>query len=121
MVIAKSTVCILDADPAIRDSLEVLVDLGDKSVRSFSSIHAFMGSLDTVDVKCLLCAAELPDGNGIELFMRLMCMRAHFPFALLISENMLMTHQRALAAGIVNVFRKPIADPKPLLNFIYQA
>ncbi len=121
MVKAKSTVCILDADPAIRDSLEVLVDLDDMAVCSFSSIHSFMGSLDRVDVKCLLCAAEMPDGNGIELFIRLKRKQVQFPFALLISENRLMTQQRAIAAGILNVFRKPIMDPAPLLKFIYQS
>jgi len=118
MTTAITTVCILDADPAVRDSLEVLIDLSDLTVRSFASIHSFLGSLESINVGCLLCAAEMPDGNGIDLFVRLDRMHAHFPFALLISENRLMTQQRAIAAGILNIFRKPIVNPASLLQFI---
>jgi len=121
MATGLTTVCILDADPAIRDSLEVLIDLSDIAVRSFPTIRSFMGSLESLNVGCLMCAAEMPDGSGIDLFVRLNRMHVHFPFALLISENRLMTQQRAIAAGIDNIFRKPIANPAALLQFVQHA
>ena len=112
------TVCIVDADSAVRDSLEVLIDLSGMLVRSFSSIRCFLNARESISVQCLLCEAEMPDGSGIMLHSILREKGADFPFALLVSENKPRIFQRATEAGIRNIFQKPLMNHAGLLKFI---
>ena len=120
MTSGDSVVCILEADPAVRDSLEILMDLSNIKVRGYSTIQSFLLSLDSQNVRCLLCEAEMPDGSGIQLFSHLQSKGVHYPFALLMSEHKPRTYQQAIKLGIENIYRKPLINPAGLLRFIRQ-
>ena len=120
MTWGESVVCILEADPAVRDSLEILMDLSNIEVRGYSTIHSFLLSLASQNVRCLLCEAEMPDGSGIQLFTHLRSKGVDFPFALLMSEHKPRTYQHAIKVGIENIYQKPLINPAGLLSFIRQ-
>ena len=106
-----ATVYLVDADPAVRDSLTTLMDLNGFTVRSFSTGAAFFRSLGAdapLDVRCVICEAELPDTTGIQLYRRLLEQKLEPPFALLVSRRSSTTLRSAQRAGIKQIFQKPL-------------
>jgi len=114
-------VCVVDGDPAVRDSLQYLCASNGYLARGFSTRSAFLRALDAVDhpsPKCVICAAELPDGSGVDLYNELIFREVLVPFALMVSINSGTATQRALRAGIEYVWPKPLVDRGPLIAFI---
>ncbi len=111
-------VCVIDADPAVRDSLVTLIDLSGLPVVAYPSAQDFWKNVDDLVLRCILCEAELPDGNGFELHRSLVKQHLEVPFALLVSGNSPVLYRRAQNAGIVHVYRKPLTNTVELLGFI---
>ncbi len=119
-----ATVYLVDADPAIRDSLTTLMDLNGFTVRSFSTGAAFFRSLGDHEagahaaVQCVICEADLPDTTGIEIYQHLKEREIARPFALLVSRrNAITTLRSAQQAGITRIFQKPLVH-RHLLSFV---
>lgn len=112
-------VLLVDADPAIRDSLTTLMDLNGFQVESFSTGSAFLRAVDNVSGHCIICEADLPDTTGIEIFQRLQGAEAQIPFALLVSQRNRNILRTARNAGIHQIFQKPLVH-RHLMSFISQ-
>lgn len=113
--------CVVDGDPAVRDSLQYLCASNGYVARGFSTRSAFLRMLDAVNrtsPKCVICAAELPDGSGVDLYNELRFREVIVPFALMVSINSGSATQHALRAGIEYVWPKPLVDRGPLIAFI---
>jgi len=119
--IVEPAVCVVDGDPAVRDSLQYLCDSNGYRTLGFSTRSAFLRMLDNVDrkhAKCVICEAQLPDGTGVQLFTELQQRGISIPFALMVSVNMGATFQIATRAGIEYVWPKPLVDRAPLIAFL---
>jgi len=114
---AEAWVYLVDADPAVRDSLTTLMGLNGFEVRTFSTGTAFLRSLDGELMRCVICEADLPDTNGIQIFNDLRDTNRLAPFALLVSRQNQATVRSARAAGITRIFQKPLVH-RHLLSFV---
>lgn len=113
----ERAVLLVDADPAIRDSLTTLMDLNGFTVRTFSTGAAFLRELDLTTSHCVICEAILPDTTGIRIYQHLRELEAELPFALLVSQQNPAIQRSAQSAGIREVFQKPLVHRR-LLNFV---
>jgi len=113
----ERAVLLVDADPAIRDSLTTLLDLNGFSVQSFSTGTAFLRTLNIDAIHCVICEANLPDTTGMRIFQHLQTLDPGVPFALLVSQQSDSILRSAHSAGIRQIFQKPLVHRR-LLNFV---
>jgi FixJ family two-component response regulator len=115
---SASFVCVVDGDPAVRDSLTTLLNLNGIRVEGFATGAAFLKRLgDGVRMDCIVCEAQLPDVGGIEVYLQLRRTGVPTPFVLLVSNRNPSAIQSARNAGIEQVFPKPLVH-RHLLEFI---
>jgi len=114
-------VCVVDGDPAVRDSLQYLCDSNGYRAMGFATQAAFLRMLDEVQEtppRCVICEAQLPDGGGVELFQTLKQRGVELPFALLVSRSSMTAVRMAERVGIEYVWPKPLVDRTPLISFL---
>ena len=104
----KAIVCVIDGDPAVRDSLETLLSLNGHDVATYATGRTFLNDLDPPKTKCVVCEAELPDTTGFAVFEALREQNFEAPFALLVSRGNGATYDKAQRIGITHVFAKPL-------------
>lgn len=104
----KAIVCVIDGDPAVRDSLETLMMLNGHEVATYATGMAFLNELDPPKIKCVVCEAELPDTTGFAIFETLCEQNFEAPFALLVSRENNATYDKAQRIGITDIFTKPL-------------
>lgn len=118
LVITEPAVCLIDSDPAVRDSLKGLASLYGQTVRCYSTARAFLDEVSLVPVRCVICEARLPDRRGIDVYLTLLSRGMSLPFALLVSRDLERIRLEAEVCGIPLVVTKPIMNPVPLIEFI---
>ncbi|MEE4283132.1 MAG: response regulator [Pseudomonadales bacterium] len=112
-------VCVVDGDPAVRDSLQYLCSSQGYPALGFSTCAAFLRMLDTqMSARSVICEAQLPDGNGLDLFQELRRRGMEVPFALLMSRVSLPAVTLATRMGVEYVWPKPLVDRAPLIRFL---
>ena len=116
----KAIVCVIDGDPAVRDSLETLMSLNGHDVATYATGKAFLNELDPRKPQCVVCEAQLPDTTGFAIFKTLRKRNFAAPFALLVSRNDRAIYDEALRIGITHVFTKPLVNLK-LTAFVSSA
>jgi FixJ family two-component response regulator len=117
----QPVVCVVDGDPAVRDSLQYLCDSNGQRTLGFSTRSAFLRMFDAANdvyTKCVICEAQLPDGSGVELYKELKRRGVTVPFALMFSRNPRMAVQAARRLGIEYVWSKPLVDRARLIAFL---
>jgi FixJ family two-component response regulator len=114
---SEPAVLLVDADPAIRDSLSTLMGLNGFTVRSFATGSALLRALDEGNAHCVICEAELPDTTGVAVYRALRNTSRNWPFALLVSQRNPLTLRHAQNAGITHIFSKPLVH-RHLLSFV---
>lgn len=106
----EPTVFVVDDDPAVRESLTMLVRSMELRVEAFDSAQAFLDAYDPSRPGCLLLDVRMPGISGLELLERLARDETH-PTAVLISAyGDVPTVVRAMKAGAVNFLEKPYRD-----------
>ena len=105
---AKSTVYVIDDDPAVRDSFHVLLESNGFVVRSYMSTVTFLAEAPPLDGSCLIVDVNMPDLDGIELLDQLRRDGIMVP-AILITGGGVSTSicSRANRSGVA-VLEKPI-------------
>jgi len=117
----ESLVCVVDGDPAVRDSLQYLCNSSGYAAVGFSTRKAFLRALDDVHMaktRWVICEARLPDGSGVELFKELKLRGFVGLFALLVSRGSKLAAKDASRAGIEYVCQKPMVDRGLLIAFL---
>jgi two-component system, LuxR family, response regulator FixJ len=64
-------VCVIDDDPAMRDSLDFLLGSAGFSVQLFDSAQTFLDQLPSMAVCCVVTDVRMPGIDGIELLRQL--------------------------------------------------
>jgi FixJ family two-component response regulator len=116
-IVVNATVCVVDGDPAVRDSLATLMRLSGHEVSTFATGREFLDAAGNDTVACVICEADLPDTTGLAVFGALTEKSPAAPFALLISQSDPAKVAEAYRAGIRNVFPKPLVHRR-LLSFV---
>lgn len=112
-----ASICIIDGDRAVRDSLATLMQISGHDVSTFATGGAFLDAVDSIPLGCVVCEAELPDTSGISVRRALTRRKLDVPFALLVSRTHPAIVTAARKAGIRDVFYKPLVNRR-LIAFV---
>lgn len=82
----RSTVVVVDDDPAVRGALKFALELDGFEVVTYASGEALLACRDIPQFGCLVLDYRLPGANALKLLADLRRRRVHLP-ALLITSN----------------------------------
>jgi len=99
-------VFVVDDDPYVRDSLEMLLQGCGFQVRSFASASEFFaaGALAT---GCILVDVQMPDMNGLTFQRELRSRGVFMPVVIITGHGDLSTAVKAMKAGATDFIEKP--------------
>lgn len=102
---------VVDDDAAVRDSLQLLLEAHERSVRSFASAVDFLTVADRVPAGCLVLDYAMPCMNGLELMNELRHRGLTMPTVLITGVCDSRLQRRAASSeGIVGFLEKPFPD-----------
>jgi FixJ family two-component response regulator len=113
-------VFVVDSDPSVRESLELLVRAAGWRAETFASAQEFLARPRSVVPSCLILDVTLPDLNGLELQERIAAERTDMPIIFLTSIADIAMTVRAMKRGALEFLTKPF-DAESLLVGIQQA
>ncbi|MEK9677860.1 MAG: response regulator [Rhodospirillaceae bacterium] len=116
----KPTVYIVDDDPAVRDSLQWLVESVNLPVKSFASGMEFLDSDAPSDAGCLILDIRMPGMSGIDVFEELENMGSALPVVFLTGHGDVHWAVRAMKAVAFDFVEKPFND-QVLLDLVQNA
>ncbi len=103
-------VYVVDDDPAIRRSLERLLDAVGFRVTSYATPTAFLGVADDLAMGCVLLDLRMPEMDGFEVQARLMLINPDLPVIVITAQGDIRTAVRAMKAGAFDFIEKPYGD-----------
>lgn len=107
MTTALRSVCVVDDDDAVRDSLKTLLELQSFKVETFETCQEFLGA-GTSDADCLVLDIHLPGMSGFELMEIMRRGQRDLPTILITARCDNAIRDRAKALGAVALLEKPI-------------
>ena len=110
----------VDSDPSVRESLELLVRSAGWQAEAFGSGQEFLARPRPVVPSCLILDVALPDLNGLELQERIASERPDMPIIFLTGNADIATIVRAMKRGALEYLSKPF-DAETLLIGIQRA
>lgn len=115
-----ATIHLVDDDEAVRDSLKTLLESYGLEVRDYSSALEFLAAAGDSDTGCLVLDLHLPVVSGFDLLTTLRQRKMALPVIFISGRSDKATKARALRAGAVAFFDKPVRD-EPLIEAISSA
>ncbi len=106
---AKVTVFVVDDDLSVREALKLLIESAGWQPEAFGSAHEFLSRARVPGPSCLLLDVVLPDLNGLDL-QSLVADRTGMPIIFITGHGDVPTTVRAMKAGAVEFFVKPLFD-----------
>ena len=116
----EPTVYIVDDEPAIRDSLAMLLRSVGLASRSFPSAPAFLDGFDARVPGCLVADVRMPGMSGLELQEALRARAAALPVIIITGHGDIAMAVRAMKAGATDFIEKPFND-QVLLDAVHRA
>jgi FixJ family two-component response regulator len=113
-------VFVVDPDPSVRESLELLVRAAGWRAETFASAQEFLARPRSLVPSCVIMDVTLPDLNGLELQERIASERTDMPIIFLTSNADIAMTVRAMKRGALEFLTKPF-DAEALLIVIQQA
>jgi FixJ family two-component response regulator len=104
---AKPIVFVVDDDPSVRESLELLIESAGWRARTFASAQAFLARPPASAPSCLILDVVLPDLNGCDL-QSLLAGQTEMPVIFITGHSDVRTTVRAMKGGAVDFFTKPV-------------
>lgn len=106
MTTAEPTVFIVDDEPSVRESVQLLVQSEGWRAEAFASGHDFLSHPRVPSPGCLILDVVLPDFSGLQL-QEFIADRAALPVIFMSGHGDVPTTVRAMKAGAVDFFTKP--------------
>jgi FixJ family two-component response regulator len=116
----SQTVFIVDDDPAVRDSIELLVESVGLNASAFESAQAFLARVDGHPAGCVIVDLLMPGMSGLELQAKLAEDRNPLPVIVLTGHGEVPDAVRAMKQGAIDFIQKPFGA-QDLLDKIKQA
>jgi FixJ family two-component response regulator len=110
----RPTVFIVDDEPAVRESLALLLDVRGVRTESFAEAKAFLAAYHPSQPGCLLLDLRMPEMTGAELQDELAARGLTLPVVVITAHGDVAATRAAFKAGAVDFLEKPI-DPDALL------
>jgi FixJ family two-component response regulator len=102
------TVSIVDDDPAVRDSLSLMLQQDGYQVRSFESGEAFLAAADTAIHSCAIIDIRMPGMDGIQLQEEILRRQIALPVIFLTAHGDIPKSVKAMKAGAIDFLTKPV-------------
>ena len=106
----KPTVFVVDDDPGVLNSVQLLLRSVGLNAETFSSAHEFLEAYDPERPGCLLLDVRMPGMSGLELQERLDSMGSTLPIIFVTAHGDVPMAVRAVKAGAVDFIQKPFRD-----------
>ena len=115
----RPVVCVVDADPAVRESVRALLGTIGAEVRGYARGHDLLDALHGGGTApaCIVADLGLPDIGGLALLGELRARGVRVPTILLSTEADVSSAVSAMRAGALDFIEKPYID-RALLNQI---
>lgn len=117
---SNDTVCIVDDDDAVRDSMRILVESYGHPVRDYPSAMAYLNDQHRSEPGCLLLDLHMPGMDGLELIELLRRRHIQTPAIIITGRRDPLQMQRVKEAGILALLNKPVTDDE-LMELIEKA
>lgn len=109
---AEGTVYVIDDDPAMRDSLDFLLDAAGFEARLFESALGFLAALPALGPGCVVSDVRMPNLDGIELLRRLKETNKPFPIIIMTGHGDIPLAVEAMKLGAIDFIEKPFEDDR---------
>ena len=106
----KRTILLVEDEPAVRRSLQLLLQGHGFTVRSYGSESAVLADPHAAGAQGMVTDYRLPDGDGVGLLGRLRTAGFSGTAILMTAFGSDALAKRAIAAGFQRVLDKPLAD-----------
>jgi FixJ family two-component response regulator len=114
------TIYVVDDDPSVRDSTELLLKSVGFNVKSFDSAQAFLQANLQEELGCLVLDVRMPGMSGIDLQEKLVSAKTPLPVIFITGHGTVPMSVRAMKAGAVDFLQKPFEE-QDLLDAINRA
>lgn len=104
----EPTVYLVDDDPAIRDSLGLLLETDGLRVEPYACAEDFLAAYNEARIGCIVLDVRMQRLSGIELHGELVRRGSHLPVIFLTAHGDIPTTVRAMKAGAVDFLTKPV-------------
>ncbi|PKO91359.1 MAG: DNA-binding response regulator [Betaproteobacteria bacterium HGW-Betaproteobacteria-1] len=102
------TIFIIDDDPAVRDSLSLMLQQDDYRICSFESGDAFIAACNPDSQGCAIVDIRMPGMDGIQLQEEMIRRRMQIPVIFLTAHGDIPKSVKAMKAGAVDFLTKPV-------------
>ncbi|MEE9184968.1 MAG: response regulator transcription factor [Acidimicrobiia bacterium] len=116
----ERVVFVVDDDPAVRESLEVLLQSAGLASRAYSNAQEFLDERPGDIIGCLIVDIRMPGLSGLELQEELNRRGSRLPLIILTGHGDVPAAVQALKAGAVDFLQKPF-NPESLLDLVEKA
>ncbi len=116
----EQTVCIVDDDEAVRDSLAILCRSVGLTTQTYASALAYLEAHDPDRTGCLVLDVRMPGMSGLQLQKRLEELGSPPPIIFITGHGDVPMAVGAIQRGAVDFIQKPFRD-QDLLDRIQQA
>ncbi len=120
MILRKNKVYIVDDDESVCRALKILLMTFDFEAETFNSAKSFFDAVSNDDPGCLLLDIHMPEFDGWAAQKRIMDSGSKRPVIFISAESPDIVEDRALKAGALGFFQKPI-NGQMLVNLINAA
>ena len=110
MLQSTPVVFVVDDDPSVRRSLELLIDSAGWQAETFSCGEAFLSCPRAPVPSCLVLDLDLPDLDGLEVQARVAAERSDTPVIFLSGHGDVPATVRAMKGGAMEFLTKPVAS-----------
>jgi two-component system, LuxR family, response regulator FixJ len=107
-------ICVIDDDPAMRDSLDFLLGAAGFNVQLFDSAQTFLNELPAMMVGCVVTDVRMPGIDGIELLRRLNSIAGarRLPVIIMTGHGDVPLAVEAMKLGALDFLEKPFEDER---------
>jgi FixJ family two-component response regulator len=106
----QATVCIIDDDEAIRESLRLLLYAGGMNSYVFESADAFLAEENPGNFDCMLLDIRMPGTDGLELFRILNRKHLTYPVIFITGHGDIPLAVSAIKLGAFDFLTKPFRE-----------
>lgn len=107
-------VFIVDDEPAVRDSLTLVIEQAGFNVQSFESAEVFLSAYNPDFFGCIIIDVQMPVMNGMQLQDELLQRNILLPVIFLTGHGDIPMSVRAIKTGAVDFLTKPVTREKLL-------
>ncbi len=111
---------VVDDDPAVRDSLDFLLDSAGIGVRTYACAADFLAQAPSIRSGCVLTDVRMPDIDGLALQRRLAELGSRLPVIVMTGHGDVPIAVEALKTGAKDFLEKPF-DDEHLLRIVRDA